>query len=47
MEEFVESLGAKVVCAAACFGEYDFVAVVDYRNEVAGRCICKGKRSQP
>ena len=32
---FVESLGAKIVCAAACFGEYDFAVVVDYPNEVA------------
>jgi uncharacterized protein with GYD domain len=32
---FVESLGAKVMCAAACFGEYDFVVVVDYPNEAA------------
>lgn len=32
---FVESLGAKIVCATACFGEYDFVVVVDYPNEVA------------
>lgn len=32
---FVQSLGAKVIYAAACFGEYDFVVVVDYPNEVA------------
>ena len=32
---FVESLGAKIVCAVACFGEYDFVVIVDYPNEVA------------
>jgi uncharacterized protein with GYD domain len=32
---FAESLGAKIVCAAACFGEYDFATVVDYPNEVA------------
>jgi uncharacterized protein with GYD domain len=32
---FVESQGAKIVCAAACFGEYDFVTVVDYPSEVA------------
>ena len=31
----MQSLGAKVICAAACFGEYDFVVVVDYPNEVA------------
>jgi uncharacterized protein with GYD domain len=27
--------GAKIVCAAACFGEYDFAVVADYPNEVA------------
>jgi|GraSoiStandDraft_55_1057291.scaffolds.fasta_scaffold625041_1 uncharacterized protein with GYD domain len=32
---FVESLGAKIVCAAACFGEYDFAIMVDYPNDVA------------
>lgn len=32
---FVESLGAKPICVAGCFGEYDFIAVVDYPNEVA------------
>jgi uncharacterized protein with GYD domain len=32
---FVESLGAKIVCAAASFGEYDFVVVMDYPNEAA------------
>ena len=32
---FAESLGAKIVCAAACFGEYDFAVVADYPNEVA------------
>ena len=31
---FSESLGAKIVCAAACFGEYDFAVVADYPNEV-------------
>ncbi len=32
---FVESLGGKPVCVVACFGEYDFAAIVDYPNEVA------------
>jgi uncharacterized protein with GYD domain len=31
----VQSLGAKVICVVACFGEYDFVVVLDYPNEVA------------
>jgi uncharacterized protein with GYD domain len=34
-KSFVESLGAKIVCAAASFGEYDFVVVMDYPNEAA------------
>jgi uncharacterized protein with GYD domain len=33
--KFSESLGSKWLCAVACFGEYDFVAVVDHPNEVA------------
>lgn len=32
---FVESVGGKILCAVACFGEYDYVVVVDYPNEVA------------
>jgi uncharacterized protein with GYD domain len=32
---FVESLGAKILCAAACFGEYDYITIVEYPNEVA------------
>jgi uncharacterized protein with GYD domain len=32
---FVESLGGKPICVAGCFGEYDFVAVVDYPSESA------------
>ncbi len=35
-KSFAESQGAKIVCAAACFGEYDFAVVADYPNEVAG-----------
>ena len=34
-KNFMESLGAKILCTVACFGEYDFVSVVDYPNEVA------------
>ena len=34
-KSFAESQGAKIVCAAACFGEYDFAVVADYPNEVA------------
>jgi len=34
-KSFAESLGAKIVCAAATFGEYDFAVVADYPNEVA------------
>ena len=34
-KSFAESQGAKIVCALACFGEYDFAVVVDYPNEVA------------
>ena len=34
-KSFVESLGAKIICAAASFGEYDFVVVMDYPNEAA------------
>ena len=46
----MESLGAKVVCAAACFGEYDYVVVVDYPNEVAalkGSGVRDGTRCRP
>ena len=34
-KNFVDSRGAKIVCAVACFGEYDYVVLVDYPNEVA------------
>lgn len=34
-KSYVESLGAKVECAVGCFGEHDFVGVVDYPNEAA------------
>jgi uncharacterized protein with GYD domain len=34
-KSYAESLGGKVQCAVACFGEYDFVVIVDYPNEVA------------
>ena len=32
---YAESLGAKVVTAVACFGQYDYVVVVDYPDETA------------
>jgi uncharacterized protein with GYD domain len=32
---YIESLGAKPVCVVGCFGEYDFVSIVDYPNEAA------------
>jgi len=32
-----ESLGAKILCTVACFGEYDFVSVTEYPNEVCPR----------
>lgn len=32
---FGESIGAKVVSAVACFGEYDYVVLVDYPDEKA------------
>jgi uncharacterized protein with GYD domain len=35
VKEFQDSLGAKRVCTVACFGEYDFVDVLEYPNEVA------------
>ena len=33
--DFAESLGAKVVCSVATFGDQDFVVVVDYPDEAA------------
>jgi uncharacterized protein with GYD domain len=35
VRQYRESLGAKILCSVACFGEYDFVSVVEYPNEVA------------
>jgi uncharacterized protein with GYD domain len=35
VRSFAESLGAKTLCAVACFGNYDFVVVGEYPNEVA------------
>jgi uncharacterized protein with GYD domain len=32
---FQDSLGAKRICTVACFGEYDFVDVLEYPNEAA------------
>ncbi len=34
-KNYAESIGAKIVCAAACFGEYDFAVVADYPNQAA------------
>jgi uncharacterized protein with GYD domain len=35
VQQFNESLGGKFLYVVACFGEYDFVALVDYPDEVA------------
>jgi len=35
VKAFQDSLGAKRICTVACFGEYDFVDVLEYPNEVA------------
>ena len=35
VRKYNESLGGKTLCAVACFGEYDFVTVTEYPNEVA------------
>jgi uncharacterized protein with GYD domain len=35
VKAFQDSLGAKRVCTVACFGEYDFVDVLEYPNEAA------------
>jgi uncharacterized protein with GYD domain len=32
---FADSIGAKVVCAVGCFGEYDYVVIADYPDEKA------------
>ena len=29
VRQYRESLGAKILCSVACFGEYDFVSVVE------------------
>jgi len=33
VQRFNESLGGKFLYVVACFGEYDFVALVEYPNE--------------
>ena len=33
--QYIESVGGKIICMTACFGEYDFVSVIDYPDEVA------------
>ena len=35
VQSFNESLGGKFLYVVACFGEYDFVALADYPDEVA------------
>jgi uncharacterized protein with GYD domain len=35
VREYNESLGAKIICTVACFGQYDFVSITEYPNEVA------------
>jgi len=35
VKAFQDSLGAKRICTVACFGEYDFVDVLEYPNEGA------------
>ena len=35
VKAFQDSLGVKRVCTVACFGEYDFVDVLDYPTEAA------------
>ncbi len=35
VQQFNESLGGKFLYVVACFGEYDFVALAEYPNEVA------------
>ena len=33
--QYIESVGGKIICMTACFGEYDFVSVIDYPDQVA------------
>ncbi len=35
VQSFTASLGGKFLYVVACFGEYDFVALADYPDEVA------------
>jgi uncharacterized protein with GYD domain len=35
VKAFQDSLGAKRLCTVACFGEYDFVDVLEYPDEAA------------
>jgi uncharacterized protein with GYD domain len=35
VKAFQDSLGAKRLCTVACFGEYDFVDVLEYPSEGA------------
>ena len=33
--QYIESVGGKIICMTACFGEYDFVSVIDYPDQAA------------
>src|SRR5713226_4657722 len=33
--QYIESVGGKIICMTACFGEFDFVSVIDYPDQVA------------
>ncbi|HEY6394991.1 MAG TPA: GYD domain-containing protein [Candidatus Binataceae bacterium] len=33
--KFVDSLGGKPACVVACFGEFDFLNIVDYPDQAA------------
>jgi len=35
VKAFQDSLGVKRICTVACFGEYDFVDVLEYPSEAA------------
>jgi uncharacterized protein with GYD domain len=35
VKSFQDSLGVKRICTVACFGEYDFVDILDYPSEAA------------
>jgi uncharacterized protein with GYD domain len=35
VKAFQDSLGVKRICTVACFGEYDFVDILEYPSEAA------------